>query len=101
MVFFYRFHARQEKIFTDMKRVETENLSNKKHKLLLLSFSHELRNLISGLIGQLTLITENSLSAENRSLVEGARRSGDMLVHQINNILDSGKVDIEELEVVN
>lgn len=68
-------------------------------KTFLLSFSHELRNLINSLIGNVTLASLESINERAKELLLNAEVCGELLIHLVNNILDTGKVEIGELEI--
>ena len=71
-----------------------------KQKNFLLSFSHELRNLINSLTGNVKLAgLENNISIRVKEFLLNAEVCGELLLHLVNNILDTGKVEIGELEV--
>ena len=77
----------------EKKRAETE-------KTFLLSFSHELRNMINSLTGNAKLASlEKNLSDRAKELLFNAEVCGELLLHLVNNILDTGKVEIGELEI--
>lgn len=80
---------------TEKKNVEMEN-----QKVFLLSFSHELRNLLNSLVGNVQLVgLEENLSNQTKDLIKYAEVCGELLIHLVNNILDTGKIEIGELEV--
>ena len=85
-----------DKITTiEKKKTEIEN-----QKTFLLSFSHELRNLINSLVGNVKLASlEKSLPSGAKELLLTAEVCGELLLHLVNNILDTGKVEIGELEI--
>jgi len=69
-------------------------------KTFLFSFSHELRNPINSLLGNLQLVLQGeALSAKAAEMVNVAKVCGEILLHNINNVLDIGKQDIGRLEV--
>ena len=71
-----------------------------KQKTFVLSFSHELRNVINSLLGNINLAqTEDHLSEKAKDFLESAQTCGELLLHLVNNILDSGKSEIGELDV--
>jgi len=79
---------------TEKRKNEIEN-----QKIFLLSFSHELRNLINSLTGNVKLVTFEFLNTRARELLLNAEVCGELLLHLVNNILDTGKVEIGELEI--
>ena len=83
------------------KKISTmEKADLESQKTLLLSFSHELRNFINSLVGNVKLTSlENNLSDRAKELLLNAEVCGELLLHLVNNILDTGKVEIGELEI--
>ena len=80
----------------------TESRKNEleKQKVFLLSFSHELRNLINGLTGNVKLASlEDCLPDRVKELLLNAEVCGEVLLHLVNNILDTGKAEVGDLEV--
>ena len=69
-------------------------------KTFILSFSHELRNPINSLLGNLQLVLQGEvLSIKAAEMIGIAKVCGEILLHSINNVLDTGKNEIEKLEV--
>ena len=80
--------------FTISKKIELE-----RQKIFLLGFSHELRNLINSLMGCIQLCALEPLSEKAREILQNAEVCGELLTHLITNILDTGKVEIGDLEI--
>jgi len=69
-------------------------------RTFILSFSHELRNPINSLLGNLQLVLQGEpLSAKTVEMLNIAKACGEILLHNINNVLDTGKQEIGKLEV--
>jgi len=81
-------------LLVDKQKSEVEN-----QKTFLLSFSHELRNLLNSLTGNVKLASLENLSERAKELLLNADVCGELLLHLVNNILDTGKVEIGELEI--
>lgn len=79
----------------EQARVKTEAFAH---------LSHEIRTLMSGVIGMTSLLLDTDLSVEQRDYTKRIRTSGDALVDLLNNVLDytrmeSGRVEIERVDV--
>jgi signal transduction histidine kinase/CheY-like chemotaxis protein len=66
--------------------------------------SHELRTPMNGVIGLTDLLLAGQLGPRERHYAEGVRRSGQALLHIVNDILDhskieAGKLDLESIPV--
>ena len=68
-------------------------------KTFLLGFSHELRNLLNSLMGNIKLASLEQLNDKTKEFLDNANLCGELLLHLVNNILDTGKNEIGDLEV--
>ena len=87
-------NAYYQALNAEKKREELE-----KQKNFLLGFSHELRNLINSLMGNVKLASLEKTIEKSKDLLLNAEVCAELLLHMVNNILDTGKVEIGELEV--
>ncbi|NRA66377.1 MAG: response regulator [Pseudobacteriovorax sp.] len=78
---------------------ERAEISSKAKEEFLANMSHEIRTPLNGLLGCLTLLSESSLSDEQKDLLHTAEQSGQMLLNIINDILDFSKIDTGNLEL--
>ena len=77
---------------------KTEELLDQQ-KTFIFSFSHELRNPLNSLLGNLQLILMSTISDQTRTMVKTSQICAEVLLQLVNNILDIGKCDIGKLEV--
>ena len=70
-----------------------------RQKQFLMSFSHELRNPINSLMGNLQLALMENASLKVKELLDTAKLCGELLLHLVNNILDRGKLELGGLEI--
>ena len=81
-------------------RIALEN-ALEQQKTFIFSFSHELRNPINSLLGNLQLVLQGDdhLSKKASEMINTAKICGELLLHNINNVLDTGKHEIGKLEL--
>ena len=66
----------------------------------ILRFSHEIRNPLNSLLGNVELCHESTtIGPEDRKMLKDAKVSGEILLQLLNNILDSTKISTKRLEV--
>ena len=70
-----------------------------RQKVFLLGFSHELRNLLNSLMGNVKLAHLEEVSEKAKDLLLNAEVCAELLLHSLNNILDTGKVEVGDLEI--
>jgi len=68
-------------------------------KTFIFSFSHEMRNPLNSLLGNLELILMGTVPSQVREMIKVAQTCGILLLQQINNVLDTGKKDLGKLEI--
>ncbi len=68
-------------------------------KTFILSLSHELRNPINSLLGNLGLLITEEMSFSAKEMVNTSKVCAELLLQLINNILDSGKIETGTFEV--
>ena len=78
----------------DKKKEEFERQKN-----FILGFSHELRNIINSMMGNIKLATFETSTEKVKELLHNAEVCTEVLLHLVNNILDSGKLQIGDLEI--
>ena len=58
--------------------------------------SHEMRNPLNSTLGSIQLLAQaEDLDEGKRELIDRATASGELLLSQINNILDAGKINAD------
>jgi len=68
-------------------------------KTFVFSFSHEMRNPMNSLLGNLDLVLMTPLPTQSRDMINTAKICGVLLLNLINTVLDAGKLGIGKLEV--
>ena len=65
----------------------------------ILRFSHEIRNPLNSLLGNVELCYEQTADEEFKQMLKDAKVSGEILLQLLNNVLDTAKVAAGRLEV--
>ena len=68
-------------------------------KTFIFSFSHELRNPLNSLLGNLQLVLMSKIPDQVREMVKTSQMCAELLLQLVNNTLDVGKRDVGKLEV--
>jgi len=92
-------HYMLRNAYIQIAESEKKKEEMQKQKNFLLGFSHELRNLINSLMGNVKLAKLENLSDKVQDLLSNTEVCSELLLHLINNILDTGKVEIGDLEI--
>ena len=67
-------------------------------EVFIYTFSHELKNALNGLLGNLNLAYDAAKNSPAMNFLSSARVCGEVLKNFVHNILDSGKLEIGHLE---
>ena len=95
----YLIHSNQNIMLKKAILGESQREEAKRQKILLLSFSHEMRNLLNSMIGNIDLCFLHSLTEMIAENLKIARTCAELLLQEVNNVLDSGKAEVDELEI--
>ena len=85
-----------QKLFKTNKELE-EALQEKEN--FILRFSHEIRNPLNSLLGNVDLCQEYAEDEQSRQMLNEAKISGEILLQLLNNILDTAKVSTNRLDL--
>jgi len=88
-----------QKAYWDINVTEAKKNELERQKTFLLGFSHELRNLINSITITIQLCILEDIPLKVKDLLHSSQVCGELLSHLVNNILDTGKAEIGELEV--
>jgi signal transduction histidine kinase/CheY-like chemotaxis protein len=88
-----------QKAYWDINVTEAKKNELERQKTFLLGFSHELRNLINSITITIQLCLLEEIPLKVKDLLQSSQVCGELLSHLVNNILDTGKAEIGELEV--
>jgi len=81
------------------RELESSKRILQQKELLVLSLSHEARNPLHSILGNLELAYEETKDPIIKRKLRKAKISGDVLFYLINNFIDAGKIDAGNLEV--
>jgi len=93
----YRLNQKTDELSRATKKAE-EALEHQ--KMFVYSFSHEMRNPMNSLLGNLDLaLMSQQIAPELREMIGTAKVCGVLLLNLINTVLDAGKLGLGKLEV--
>ena len=78
---------------------EKEKDEVERQKTFFLGFSHELRNLVNSLAGNIKLASLEKLTTTAKQLLINADVCSELMLHLIDNILETGKAEIGDLDI--
>ncbi|MBZ5725962.1 MAG: response regulator [Acidobacteriia bacterium] len=74
--------------------------ANRAKSAFLTHMSHEIRTPLNGILGNLELLLDGPLGAEQRAFAETARESGRALLAIVNDVLDLSRIEAGRVEVL-
>jgi len=93
----YDLNTKAKQISRAYKKVEE---ALEQQKIFVYSFSHEMRNPMNSLLGNLDLaLMSNGITPELKEMIGTAKVCGVLLLNLINTVLDAGKLGLGKLEV--
>ena len=82
-----------------LSREQAANAATQAKSSFLANMSHEIRTPMNGVVGMLDLLSNTTLTMEQKQQVQVARNSASSLLLVINDILDISKIEAQELQV--
>lgn len=86
-------------IFMKLRDYEDRLINAEKQTTYLMGSSHEMRNSVNNIIGNINMSLLDEDRFKIKEYLKNAKVCGDLLLHLVNNILDTGKMSKGELEV--
>lgn len=81
-----------------LKKARDEAVKAEKSKSNFLAvMSHEMRTPLNGIFGTMELLKKTKLTKKQNNYVDIARRSGDILLHHVNDVLDVSRLDEDKM----
>jgi len=81
------------------KAKDTAEAATRAKSEFLANMSHEIRTPMNAIIGMTSLLSETSMTAQQREFVDTIRTAGDTLLTIINDVLDFSKIESGKLEL--
>lgn len=90
--------AALSKALVDLEEAKlSSETANRAKSQFLANMSHEIRTPIHGVLGIIDLLFHTKLTEEQHQLLENARKSGEMLIVLVNDIMDLSRIEASKL----
>ena len=100
LFFVYSNYSNQRKATAEMALArERAEQSEKFKQQFLANMSHEIRTPMNAVMGMTNLVLDTPLNEKQKFYLEGVRKSGETLLHIINDILDLSKIEAGKMEL--
>jgi len=91
--------ALQDSILKAQEMAVVAENANRAKSQFLANMSHEIRTPMNGVLGMATILSDTSLTEEQRKYLDLIRKSGENLLYIINDILDFSKIEAGNLDI--
>ena len=98
-ILYVSYNVNMDAVVKITKELERSKTTLAQKELLTLSLSHEARNPLHAIVGNLDMLQEEVKDLSIKTKLRKARMAADILLNLINNFIDAGKIDTGTLEI--